>query len=453
MRNPEQLNSRIREIMEQYQAAGLAAAVIDRSGSTLYEQYFGYRNAETKEPVNEDTVFGLASVTKSFTALCIMKMAEDGLLDTDDPVSQYLPEFDDHHGKIRIRHLLSHSAGFWPLHRTTIAEVRSRYALNSEPDPADDITLAEKGAEAVIAQMNKAEDFIDAPGIYSSYCNDGFGLLSEIIRRHGDCDTYPEYLEKHILVPLGMTRSSCRFTPVDDNAAVLYRIENGQRTGDRDYTRDAFTLHGGGAMKSTLHDTKQYLGMYLNEGIGLNGREIVKERCIRSMYMPRIPFGGTSYYGYGLYSDTQDIAKGTAEIIVRLPVEVWNTARSIVTGEDRSGGVVSVVGVADMAGKITSADVSQYSTQLRIADLLSLLASLNMALFIFNLIPLLPLDGGHMLGAIIEGVRNLWAKARGKPKPAPFDTARLIGLSYVVAGAFLVMTVILILADIVNPVF
>ena len=306
MRNPEQLNSRIREIMEQYQAAGLAAAVIDRSGSTLYEQYFGYRNAETKEPVNEDTVFGLASVTKSFTALCIMKMAEDGLLDTDDPVSQYLPEFDDHHGKIRIRHLLSHSAGFWPLHRTTIAEVRSRYALNSEPDPADDITLAEKGAEAVIAQMNKAEDFIDAPGIYSSYCNDGFGLLSEIIRRHGDCDTYPEYLEKHILVPLGMTRSSCRFTPVDDNAAVLYRIENGQRTGDRDYTRDAFTLHGGGAMKSTLHDTKQYLGMYLNEGIGLNGREIVKERCIRSMYMPRIPFGGTSYYGYGLYSDTQD---------------------------------------------------------------------------------------------------------------------------------------------------
>lgn len=154
-----------------------------------------------------------------------------------------------------------------------------------------------------------------------------------------------------------------------------------------------------------------------------------------------------------VFSAVGTIAKGTAEIIVRLPVEVWNTARSIVTGEDRSGGVVSVVGVADMAGKITSADVSQYSTQLRIADLLSLLASLNMALFIFNLIPLLPLDGGHMLGAIIEGVRNLWAKARGKPKPAPFDTARLIGLSYVVAGAFLVMTVILILADIVNPVF
>ena len=76
-----------------------------------------------------------------------------------------------------------------------------------------------------------------------------------------------------------------------------------------------------------------------------------------------------------------------------------------------------------------------------------------MALFIFNLIPLLPLDGGHMLGAIFEGIRNTWAKIRGKEKPAPFDTARFIGLSYVVAGAFLVMTVILVLADFVNPVF
>lgn len=148
-----------------------------------------------------------------------------------------------------------------------------------------------------------------------------------------------------------------------------------------------------------------------------------------------------------------NLAKGTAAIVVRLPVEVWNTARSLVTSEDRSGGVVSVVGVADMAGQITSADMSQYSTQLRIADLLSLLASLNMALFIFNLIPLLPLDGGHMLGAVLEGIRNTWARIRGKEKPAPFDTARFIGLSYVVAGAFLVMTVILVLADIFNPVF
>lgn len=189
-----------------------------------------------------------------------------------------------------------------------------------------------------------------------------------------------------------------------------------------------------------------------------NGKPVLDEAG-KEMTSPT-PYIGISA-GYELerqsvssvFSAVGTIAKGTAEIIVRLPVEVWNTARSIFTSEDRSEGVVSVVGVADMAGKITSTDSNQYSTQLRIADLLSLLASLNMALFVFNLIPLLPLDGGHMLGAIFEGIRNMWAKARGKPKPAPFDTARLIGLSYVVAGLFLVMTVILILADIVNPVF
>lgn len=203
----------------------------------------------------------------------------------------------------------------------------------------------------------------------------------------------------------------------------------------------------------TVHPTTLARPVYDEDGEiarDEQGKEIIQET----------PYIGVNA-GYDLerqswsavFTTVGTLAKGTAAVVVRLPVEVWNTAHSLVTSEDRSGGVVSVVGVADMAGQITSTDVEQYSTTLRIADLLSLLASLNMALFIFNLIPLLPLDGGHMLGAIIEGIRNTWAKIRGKEKPAPFDTARFIGVTYVVAGAFLVMTVILIVADIVNPVF
>lgn len=148
------------------------------------------------------------------------------------------------------------------------------------------------------------------------------------------------------------------------------------------------------------------------------------------------------------------LTAGTAGIIARLPVDLWNTATSLVTGEDRAqSGVVGIVGVADLAGSITSSDSEQYSATARAGDLLMLLASLNISLFIFNLIPLLPLDGGHILAACFEGVRRKFATLRGRPDPGPVDTARLMPLSYAVAIAFIGMTVLLVVADIVNPVF
>ena len=295
------IEQEIRKIMDRYQAAGLAVSLINSNGDVLYGNTFGYRNAETKDPVEDTTVFGLASVTKSFTALCIMKMMEDGLLDTDDPVSRYLPEFNDHGGAIRIKHLLTHSAGFWPLHRTTIQEVLDSSGLTLEEDPADSLLLAEKGADAVISQMNRADDFIAPPGIYSSYCNDGFGLLSEIIRRHGGYASYNEYLKQKVLIPLHMNDSGCEFHRTDDSVSFLYRVENGVRTGDRDFTRSAFALHGGGAMKSTLRDMQHYLLMFLNRG-----KPVLGEDSMRRMIIPRIPFGSTSAYGYGLFIDPID---------------------------------------------------------------------------------------------------------------------------------------------------
>ncbi len=147
------------------------------------------------------------------------------------------------------------------------------------------------------------------------------------------------------------------------------------------------------------------------------------------------------------------LASGTAGIVARLPAEVWRAARSLVTGESRDGGVVSVVGVADLAGDIASVDNSRYVARARIGDLLGLLGSLNMALFLFNLIPLLPLDGGHILGALIEWIRKGRARMRGAPDPGPFDTAKFSGVSYAVAMAFIAMTVLLVVVDFVNPAF
>lgn len=153
-------------------------------------------------------------------------------------------------------------------------------------------------------------------------------------------------------------------------------------------------------------------------------------------------------------AQTWELAKGTAGIVVALPVHLWNTARDLVTGDQRDAdSVVGLVGVADIAGSISAADSDAYGVLDRLADMLLLLAGLNMSLFVFNMIPLLPLDGGHILGALVEGARRTFARWRGRPDPGPVDIARFLPLTYVVVAFFIVMTVLLIVADVVNPVF
>ena len=87
------LEAHTAQIMEEAKARGIAIGVVDRTGTILYEKYFGFRDEEKKLPINRDTIFGMASVTKSFTALSIMQMQKDGLLSVDDAVSAYIPEF------------------------------------------------------------------------------------------------------------------------------------------------------------------------------------------------------------------------------------------------------------------------------------------------------------------------------------------------------------------------
>ena len=143
----------------------------------------------------------------------------------------------------------------------------------------------------------------------------------------------------------------------------------------------------------------------------------------------------------------------TAGIIVRLPQQLWNLTSDFVTGQERDQtGIVGIVGVAQVAGQITGADIEGYSGLEKSADLINLLVALNISLFAFNMLPLLPLDGGHIAGALYQGARRQWAKLRGKPDPGPADTARLMPLSYVVAGAFILMTVILVVVDVFNPI-
>jgi len=137
--------------------------------------------------------------------------------------------------------------------------------------------------------------------------------------------------------------------------------------------------------------------------------------------------------------------------LVMLPVKLYHlVADTLIGGQERSAdSPVSVVGASRLGGDIAAMDEPMTA---KVATFLGLAASLNLFLFLFNLLPVLPLDGGHIAGALYEGLRRWWAKLRGRPDPGPVDMARLLPVAYVVAGALLLMGVIVIWADLVKPI-
>ncbi|GGT39766.1 M50 family metallopeptidase [Streptomyces kurssanovii] len=139
-----------------------------------------------------------------------------------------------------------------------------------------------------------------------------------------------------------------------------------------------------------------------------------------------------------------------AEAIVALPSKVpdlWDAAFG--DGERKDDSPVGVVGAARISGEVLNLDVPTTNI---VATFLMLLAGFNLSLFLFNMLPLLPLDGGHIAGALWESVRRNIAKVFRRPDPGPFDVAKLMPVAYVVAGIFICFTLLVLVADIVNPV-
>ncbi|MFE7673092.1 M50 family metallopeptidase [Streptomyces albidoflavus] len=145
-----------------------------------------------------------------------------------------------------------------------------------------------------------------------------------------------------------------------------------------------------------------------------------------------------------------DMLENGVESIIALPSKVpalWDAAFD--GGERADDSPVGVVGAARIGGEVMNLDVP---AQNQIAMMLFLLAGFNLSLFLFNMLPLLPLDGGHIAGALWESVRRRGARLLRRPDPGPFDVAKLMPVAYVVAGLFICFTLLVLVADLVNPV-
>ncbi|WP_342373250.1 M50 family metallopeptidase [Propioniciclava soli] len=149
-------------------------------------------------------------------------------------------------------------------------------------------------------------------------------------------------------------------------------------------------------------------------------------------------------------SDLWLMTRQSVVALAQFPVRVWNLTVDLVTGQPRSlYDPVSIVGASAMAGQVAASD--QVDAGARVAFFANLLAAVNLFLALFNLVPLPPLDGGHMAGALWEGVRRAAARLTGRPQPKPLDTAKMVPVTYVVAGFLLLCGLIVIVADIVRP--
>jgi membrane-associated protease RseP (regulator of RpoE activity) len=181
-----------------------------------------------------------------------------------------------------------------------------------------------------------------------------------------------------------------------------------------------------------------------------DGRQVDGE-FVTTGFLGFRPAGGVVEQSFPQAVDRMgDMMLSGFEALVALPSkmdDLW--AATFGDAERKQDSPMGVIGAARVGGEIFSLDIP---ATYQIAMMLQMVAAFNLSLFLFNMLPLLPLDGGHIAGALWESVRRGVAKVFRRPDPGPFDVAKLMPVAYVVAGAFVCFTLLVMAADIVNPV-
>jgi CubicO group peptidase (beta-lactamase class C family) len=270
-------------------------------GELVWVKANGIRETKDRAPVTPDTVFRIASMTKSFTALSILKLRDEGKLSLDDPVAKYVPALASlayptkDSPTLTIRHLLTHSEGF------------------PEDNPWGDRQLAQSD-ETIRAWMRDGIPFSSAPGTAYEYSNYGFGILGQVVAKVSG-RPYADYVRDNILVPLGMSSSTFEMSAVPrDRIAIGYRWEDNVWKAEPILAHGSFGSMGG--LWTTARDLARYVAFHMSAVPPRDEAERgpVRRSSVREMQQawraqPAFAVRGTvdaplqlilSSYGYGL---------------------------------------------------------------------------------------------------------------------------------------------------------
>jgi CubicO group peptidase (beta-lactamase class C family) len=296
----EKFEGLIADSMMRDHVPGLSLAVV-KDGKVVYARGFGARNLKASLQATPDTLYGIGSCVKSFTALAVMQLQEQGKLNVNDPVRKYLPEFKigKEESPIRIHHLLSHSSGIPHL---GLADVEINRFLEG-----DEKWVPLTSFDDVMAFANGAKDEVAAePGTRYFYLNEGYTLLGRIVEKVSNI-RYEDCIRERILKPLKMSRSAFPNENLEKDAdvATSYFVQRKENTFVA--TPSVFPLdrlaYAAGGLVSSVMELANYMITYMGEGV-FEGTRILGSALLKEMYKPHIDTGystffGKRWYGYG----------------------------------------------------------------------------------------------------------------------------------------------------------
>ncbi len=255
--------------------AGLAVAVV-RGGDTLLMKGYGKADLEWDVPMPVDAVFEIGSVTKQFTAAAVLRLRDEGKLDLDADITEYLPDYPTQGHRIPVRRLLDHTSGI-----KGYTEMASFGPISTRRLPRDSLVA-----------LFAAEPFDFPPGEAQIYNNSAYFLLGLIIEKVSGV-SYEEYVERELFAKLGMARSSyC------SNSDVVARRARGYQSMGGVLVRAPYLDHtwpyAAGSLCSTVGDLITWLR-------ALHGGGVLPEASYREMIAPaRLADGTPLRYGMGL---------------------------------------------------------------------------------------------------------------------------------------------------------
>ena len=280
----------IAEVLHRHPAGGLAVGVVGRGGLEFFEG-FGVADTARGTPITQDTVFRIGSISKTFTAIAVMRLRDRGLLDLDDPVGRHLRSYRLAAARrsfqpTTIRHLLTHTGG--------IGELRGLADLFR---PTIGLALPRDRTAPSLADYYRGELRVEVePGTKWAYANHGFATLGQLVEDVSG-EPFASYMREHIFGPLGMGRTDfTRTAPIQDHLAIGYalRKQGLKAVKDRD-----IAIQPAGSIFSTTADMARYAAALLG---GDGGQEpFLRPEILAEMFSPqyrpdpRLPGIGLSF--------------------------------------------------------------------------------------------------------------------------------------------------------------
>ncbi|MBV9925743.1 MAG: serine hydrolase [Acidobacteria bacterium] len=254
--------------------------LVARKGRVVYQKAFGMANMELGVPMREEMVFNIGSMTKQFTAVAVLQLVERGKLSLQDEVTKYLPDYTAGGQKITVEQLLTHTAGIPASAPEAMTRLQGEKRL---------VTLQ----EIIATFKGRPLDF--TPGTKWSYSNNGYMLLGAIIEKVSGIP-YPEYLEKNLFEPAGMTATHFGddYKVVRNRAAsyIYSRAESQFLNAANDKVETAYSA---GAIQSTAEDLFRW-----NQAL-LSNKLVTKESLAKARAEYKLPDGQGTHYGYGWF--------------------------------------------------------------------------------------------------------------------------------------------------------